>query len=137
MTFTFFSFNNITWTQPSNEFVVESLNAKLSFLAAKEGKDDAIERDLKKKLLSRLEKALDEFIANNKREVKELQQMQMKQNVIRIWQMVKSMIQKIIEKIGEVMVNLWEVFDGTMEALDSIPDILQEFALRFKQWVGK
>ena len=95
------------------------------------------ERELKKKLLSRLDNTLDKFIANNKREVNELRHIQMKENIIRIWKMAKSMVLMTIEIIGDVMVTLWKVFDKTMEVLDSIPDILQEFALRFRQWIWK
>ena len=80
--------------------------------------------------MSRLDEALDEFIAKNKREVDELRHLQMKENIMQIWKTMKAIILMVIEKIGEGMVNLWKVFDEGMEMLDSIPDILQEFALR-------
>ena len=83
------------------------------------GSSSIDEQRLRTKLLINLSNALDKFIAENNDEIKQIQGQKL---MIKVWHTILTALEKE-----------WWTIDSTMEAIDSIPDILQAYVQRFKK----
>lgn len=99
------------------------MNSQLNFLVSGE-KDD--ETKLKAELLQRLDEAIAEYLKENKQKITEIRWLQRKNEIA-------SFFARLIEMTGDLLWTVWRLIDGTLEAYDSIPDILQSYVQQFKQ----
>ena len=70
------------------------------------------EQRLRTELLLKLNNALDEFVAENKEDIQKIKG----DKLIEIWNYVLTILEQV-----------WWTIETTMEAIDSIPDILQGY----------
>ena len=77
-----------------------------------------VEQRLRTELLLKLSNALDEFVAENHEDIQKLKG----NKLIEIWNAILTILEQV-----------WWTIDQSMEAIDSIPDILQGYVQRFKK----
>ena len=76
------------------------------------------EQRLRTELLLKLSNALDDFVAENHEDIQKLKG----NKLIEIWNAILTILEQV-----------WWAIDQSMEAIDSIPDILQGYVQRFKK----
>ena len=76
------------------------------------------EQRLRTELLLKLSNALDDFVAENHEDIQKLKG----NKLIEIWNAILTILEQV-----------WWTIDQSMEAIDSIPDILQGYVQRFKK----
>ena len=102
------------------DILIKSINEKIDFIKEKNdvvGGGSLDEQQLQTKLLMNLSNAFDEFITENHDDIQQIQG----NKLIKVWNTVLIISEKI-----------WLTIDTTIEAIDSIPDILCGYVQRFK-----